>query len=96
VRAHPGARMLVEVGADATGCLVDIGHRESCSLDRLSMRRFATARSSSVCQRRLHSRHVIDVCFVNDSPRTRNKQLSGLRHRRYILIAGISLSRFQS
>ena len=32
-RAHPGARMLVEVGAHATGCLVDIGHRESCSLD---------------------------------------------------------------
>jgi hypothetical protein len=88
--------MLVEVGADATGCLVDIGHRESYSLVRRIMRRFATARSSSVCQRRLHSRHAIDVGFVNGNPRARDEQLSGLRRRLYILIAGISLSRFQS
>jgi hypothetical protein len=47
-------------------------------------------------QRRLHSRHVIDVCFVNDSPRAREEQLSGVCRRPYILIAGISLSRFQS
>jgi hypothetical protein len=51
VRAHPGARMLAEVGADATGCLVDIGHRESCSLDRLNTQ-FVSLSATSAQQAR--------------------------------------------